>query len=120
MAGDANAERPGLPANDVLSQICTGLFDDPFAVLGPRKFGQATYLTAFDPGAAALFAEQGNRRRKVRFEMLPEIDFRILFAIGKRRIERNIRLDAGVDVGGILGIIQSRIGCREQADVSAG
>ena len=62
MAGPDPSVHAALPSDDILDRVLAGRFDDPFSVLGPHKLGRATYVTAFDPGAAALFAVQGNKR----------------------------------------------------------
>ncbi|MCG6902325.1 MAG: 1,4-alpha-glucan branching protein GlgB [Rhodobacter sp.] len=46
---------------ETLWRICNGTFDAPFSVLGPHKSGRATYVTAFDPGAARLSAIVGKK-----------------------------------------------------------
>ncbi|MGR3343538.1 MAG: 1,4-alpha-glucan branching protein GlgB [Paracoccaceae bacterium] len=62
MADATISDLPGLPTDDMLGLICAGRHDDPFSVLGPHKHGRAAYVTAFDPGAAELFAVQGRKR----------------------------------------------------------
>ncbi|SFJ07403.1 1,4-alpha-glucan branching protein GlgB [Celeribacter neptunius] len=46
----------------VLTQICEGRYDDPFAILGPHKLGRSRYVTAYDPGAEAMSALSGGKR----------------------------------------------------------
>jgi 1,4-alpha-glucan branching enzyme len=44
-----------------VSRLLEGRHDDPFSVLGPRRHGQATWVTAFDPGAEEMAALVGGR-----------------------------------------------------------
>ncbi|WP_434287754.1 1,4-alpha-glucan branching protein GlgB [Celeribacter sp. SCSIO 80788] len=46
----------------VLTQICEGRFDDPFAILGPHKIGRVRHVTVYDPGAEAMVALSGGKR----------------------------------------------------------
>ncbi len=62
MADVTISDLPGLPTDDMLGLICAGRHDDPFSVLGPHKHGRTAYVTAFDPGAAELFAVQVRKR----------------------------------------------------------
>ncbi len=63
MGASNTSEFKGLPSADVLERVRQGRFDDPFSVLGPHEAGGATYVTAFDPGAAELVAVQGSKRQ---------------------------------------------------------
>jgi 1,4-alpha-glucan branching enzyme len=47
------------PTDPALQALCAGRHDDPFAVLGPHDMSGLRYVTAFDPGAAALSARAG-------------------------------------------------------------
>ncbi len=42
-----------------ISRLLAGAHDDPFAVLGPHRVGEATFVTALDPGAEELAAVVG-------------------------------------------------------------
>ncbi|PTQ69335.1 1,4-alpha-glucan branching protein GlgB [Celeribacter persicus] len=46
----------------VLTQICEGRYDDPFAILGPHKIGRVRHVTVFDPGAETMTALSGGKR----------------------------------------------------------
>lgn len=46
----------------ILSQMCEGRFDDPFAILGPHKKGRVRFVTAFDPGAEEITALSDGKR----------------------------------------------------------
>ncbi|PTX54962.1 1,4-alpha-glucan branching enzyme [Litoreibacter ponti] len=41
--------------------IIRGTFDAPFDILGPKKVGRSRYVTAFDPGAAKMWAVIGSK-----------------------------------------------------------
>ncbi|WP_460275299.1 1,4-alpha-glucan branching protein GlgB [Celeribacter sp. ULVN23_4] len=58
---------PSLIENDfadpkVLTQICEGRYDDPFAILGPHKIGRVRHVTVYDPGAEEMTALSGGKR----------------------------------------------------------
>ena len=61
MSSDRNTIHTALAPEAELGLICSGLHEDPFAVLGPHKQGRATYVTAFDPGAVQLSARQDGK-----------------------------------------------------------
>ena len=60
MAAKSTDSLRGLAPHEALEGIVSGRHPDPFAILGPHKSGRATFVTAFDPGAAQLFAKQGD------------------------------------------------------------
>jgi 1,4-alpha-glucan branching enzyme len=49
----------------VIDRVLAGLHDDPFAVLGPHKYGRATWVFAFDPAARTLAAVTGGKAHKL-------------------------------------------------------
>ncbi len=56
----ARPTRTTLPPLDpaIAERIAGGALDDPFAILGPHEDGGAVRVTAFDPGAEAMWAVQ--------------------------------------------------------------
>ncbi|MBF9030287.1 1,4-alpha-glucan branching protein GlgB [Rhodobacterales bacterium HKCCE3408] len=52
----STAARPLAAADDALSRIAAGTFDDPFAVLGPHEIDGTRHVTAFRPDATAVSA----------------------------------------------------------------
>ncbi len=65
MGAKNNDDYPGLASHDALEKIVAGRHGDPFSILGPHKHGRATFVTAFDPGAARLVAVDPAKRHQL-------------------------------------------------------
>ena len=46
-------------------RLVRGLFDDPFALLGPHKQGRVRHVAAFDPGARRMWAVTAGKRHEL-------------------------------------------------------
>ncbi|AJE47782.1 1,4-alpha-glucan branching protein GlgB [Celeribacter indicus] len=59
----------------VLSRICAGTFDDPFAILGPHRKGRVRHVTCYDPGAEEMTAISAGKD----YPLAPVAGFRGIF-----------------------------------------
>lgn len=64
MPDDSNTVGPLIAPEEALA-ICHGTHGDPFAVLGPHRFGRFRVVRAFDPGAEKLFAVVGDKTHEL-------------------------------------------------------